>query len=335
MSGPVKFRHVNEITGAFVLAVVVVLIAAVMWTGHSQRWFRSNVTLRIVMPEAGAAGIRQGSEVYFLGTRVGTVSDVILDETGRMEAETRIRRDFFRFVRADSSAVVKKKFGMAGDSFFDITRGEGQPLPEKGATIVCNEQLQSELEAAVEEIRTEAMLVLKKVKGGLETWTVLGSNLITTRERLDEMVGRVDAIAADVQAGQGTVGRLMTDTALADEAQVILARTGEAMNEVRGVVTNLNVAVQNIQAGTVRLPEITDAVANEAEDLAGLVQQTQSSMREAERLIEAIQRHWLLRKYVNHTNPPPILRPSEIAAPETKPEEKPFKPLHSPRGAAN
>jgi hypothetical protein len=41
------------------------------------------------------------------------------------------RRDFFRFVRADSSAVVKKQFGVAGDSFFEITRGQGRPLPEK------------------------------------------------------------------------------------------------------------------------------------------------------------------------------------------------------------
>ena len=125
-----KFRRVNEITGVFVLVIVALLIAAVLWTGHSQRWFKSRVTLRIVLPEAGAAGIRQGSEVYFLGTLVGSVSDVDVDPTGRMEAEANIRRDFFRFVRADSSAVVKKKFGVAGDSFFEITRGTGQPLPE-------------------------------------------------------------------------------------------------------------------------------------------------------------------------------------------------------------
>ena len=77
-----KFRRVNEITGTFVLVVVAVLIAAVVWTGRSQRWFKSNVTLRIVLPEDGAAGIRQGSEVYFLGTLVGSVSDVDVDDDG-------------------------------------------------------------------------------------------------------------------------------------------------------------------------------------------------------------------------------------------------------------
>ena len=73
---PFKFRRVNEITGVFVLTIIGMLIGAVLWMGHSQRWFRSRVALRIVLPEAGAAGIRQGSEVYFLGTLVGSVSEV-------------------------------------------------------------------------------------------------------------------------------------------------------------------------------------------------------------------------------------------------------------------
>jgi phospholipid/cholesterol/gamma-HCH transport system substrate-binding protein len=301
-----QFRRVNEITGTFVLGVFVLLIAVVVWTGRSQRWFKSRVPLQIILPADGAAGIRQGSEVYFLGTLVGSVSDVIVDERGRMEADARIRRDFFRFVRADSSAVVKKKFGVAGDSYFEITRGVGQPLPEKNASIVCNEQFQSALETAVEEIRAEALLVLKKVNVGLVTWTTLGTNLIATRERLDQLAIRLEKMAAGVEAGEGTVGKLITDTALADEAQTLLVRANEAMSELRGVVTNLNVAVKNVRDSTVRLPEITDAVADEANDLSGLVQQTQTSMREVERLIEALQRHWLVRKYVNQTNPPPL-----------------------------
>ena len=319
-----KFRRVNEITGTLVILVAVALVAAFVWTGHSQRWFKSRVTLRIVLPEAGAAGIRQGSEVYFLGTLVGSVSYVIVDAKGRMEAEANIRRDFFRFVRADSSAVVKKKFGVAGDAFFEITRGEGKPLPEKNASIVCNEQFQSALESAIEEIHRETLLVLKKTSTGLDTWTKLGADLDETRQHLDQITVRLENMAAGVEAGKGTVGKLITDTALADEAQKLLARANEAMSELQGVVTNLNVAAA-------RLPEITDAVADEAKDLPGLVRQTQTSMRELERLVEALQRHWLLRKYVNQTNPPPSRPLSETAVPE----KKLLKSLHSPKDSAN
>jgi phospholipid/cholesterol/gamma-HCH transport system substrate-binding protein len=331
IAGRFQFRRVNEITGTFVLVIVAVLIAAVMWTGHSQRWFISRVTLRIVLPEAGAAGIRQGSEVYFLGTLVGSVAYIKVDERGRMEAEANIRRDFFRFVRADSSAVIKRKFGVAGDSFFEITRGEGRPLPEKYASIVCNEQFQSALEAAIEDIRRETLQALKKTSTGLDTWTALGTNLITTQERLEQLVARLNLIVEGVEQGKGTAGRLITDTALADEAQNLLVRANKTMGELQGMVTNLNIAVKNIQNGTTRLPEITGAVADEVKDLPGLVRQTQASMREMERLVEAMQRTWLLRKYVNPTNPPPLNPLFEPAVPETRP----VKALHSPRDSAN
>jgi methyl-accepting chemotaxis protein len=113
-------------------------------------------------------------------------------------------------------------------------------------------------------------------------------------------------MTAGIEAGHGTAGKLISDSTLADETQKLLTRANETMGEMQGVVTNLNLAVNNVKNGTARLPEITDAVANETRDLPGLVRQTQISMRELERVTEAIERHWLLRKYVNRTNPPPV-----------------------------
>lgn len=329
MAEPFKFRRVHEITGTFVLVVVAVLVAALVWTGRSQRWFRSKVPLRIVLPAAGAAGIRQGSEVYFLGTLVGSVTDVVVDGEGRMEALANIRHDFFLFVRSDSSAVVKMKFGVAGDSFFEITRGEGKPLPENDASIVCKEQFQSALESAVEEVRAEALVVLKKFGVGLDAWTRLGTDLGETQQHLNRTAVQLENLATGLTQGQGTVGQLLTDPALANDAKRLLLRAHEAMGELQGVVTNLNVAVQSVQAGTVRLPEIAASVADGAKDLPGLVQQTQTSMRELERLIEALQRHWLVRKYVNPTNPPS----SRPTATNAEPQRTPAKAVRSPRGS--
>lgn len=321
-----KFRHVYAITGTFVLVVVGVLIAVLILAGRSQRWFIGNVTLRIALPETGAAGIRQGSEVYFLGTLVGTVSDLRVDPAGRMEAQVNIRRDFFRFVRADSSAVVKKKFGV-GDAFFEITRGYGRPLPEKNARIVCNEQLPSALETAVEDIRREALPALKQLSAGLETWTALGSNLITSRERLDQLIVRADNLVADLQQGKGTAGKLLTDPSAAEELKTLLVKANRSVDELRVTLNNLQQASGNLQLASTNLPAISEALGQETKDLPGLVLQTQTTMRELERLIEAMQRHWLLRKYVNKTNPPP-LRPLPGSA---EPQKQPVKKLRSPK----
>jgi hypothetical protein len=50
-------------------------------------------------------------------------------------------------------------------------------------------------------------------------------------------------------------------------------------------------------------------------------------MRELERLIEAMQRHWFIRKYLNKTNPPPV-RPATAG---DEPQKKPAKELRPPK----
>jgi phospholipid/cholesterol/gamma-HCH transport system substrate-binding protein len=304
MEEPFKFRHVNAITGTFVLAVMGILLAVLVMAGRSQRWFIGNVTLRIVLPEAGAAGIRQGSEVYFLGTLMGTVSDVSVDPAGRMESRVNIRRDFFLFVREDSSAVVKRKFGVAGDAYFEITRGHGRPLPERGAAILCSEQLPGLLEAAVEEVRRDAAPVLKKLSAGLDVWTALGSDLNSTRERLDQLIARLDGIVSDARGGKGTAGKLLTDPSLGEEMEVVLRKAGGTMDELHAALEELHAAGANLRIASTNLPAVGEALGAEAKDLPGLVMQTKTAMREMERLMEAMQKHWMLRKYVNSTNPP-------------------------------
>jgi len=313
-----KFRHVNEITGVFVILVVVVLIATIVWIARSQRWFRGTVTLRIVLPEAGAAGIRQGSEVYFLGTAVGTVSDAIVDAAGRMEAWTSIRSDFFRFVCEDSSAVVKKKFGVAGDAYFEITRGQGQPLPKKDASIICKE-LPGTMETAIEEVRSAVLPILEKISVGVDTWTTLGeklssgadawtrlgTNLGESRQHLDQLIGRLDGIVAGVEQGKGIAGKLLTDPALADDLKTILDKGNVSMDQLQGILKDVQLAGNNLSA-------VSEALAIEAKDLPGLVLQTQQTLHELERLIEGIERHWLIRNYIEQRHPNTRIPPSEV-----------------------
>jgi phospholipid/cholesterol/gamma-HCH transport system substrate-binding protein len=321
-----KFRHVNEVTGLFVLGVLAMVVAGAIFSGHSQRWFARKYAFDVLLPEAGAFGLKRGDEVFISGVSVGWVDDVRPVKDGRMKARVKVRGDFGRFVRVDSTATIKKVFGVAGDSFIEITRGTNGPLPSPGAFIVCLsvEELPARLERMLEELRAELMPVVSKAGTTFDEWAKLGSDLQQTQQKLHQLVTRLDHLAGEVEQGKGSVGKLFTETELVDEAQSFLAGANDAMSELQGVVTNLNAAIKSVQSGAARLPEITDAVAKEAKDLPGLVLQTQVSMRELERLVEALQRHWLLRKYVNKTDPPP-LRP----LPAT--EEPPRKPVKTPR----
>jgi len=54
-------------------------------------------------------------------------------------------------------------------------------------------------------------------------------------------------------------------------------------------------------------------------------------MRELERLIEAMQKNWLVRKYVNKTNPPPAHPLPETPEREYKPTSQSPKISNTPR----
>jgi phospholipid/cholesterol/gamma-HCH transport system substrate-binding protein len=303
-----KFRHVNELTGLFVLSVLALVIIGVIFSGHSQRWFARKYAFDVRLPEQGTSGLRRGDEVFILGVSVGLVDDIRVGNDGRMNARVKIRRDFERFVRTDSTASIKKVFGVAGDSFMEITRGTNAPLSERDPAIVClaSEDSLGRIEKMITGLHEELLPVIRKAGLTFDAWAKLGTDLQITQEELNQLIVRLDNLATGVEQGKGTAGKLLTDPAMADEAQKLLVRANQTMSELQHAVTNLTGALRNIQNGTARLPEITGAIANEARDLRGVVGQTQTTMRELERSAEALQRHWLLRRYVNKTNPPPL-----------------------------
>ena len=332
MQNRFKFRYVNELTGLFVLAVCALVIAGIVFSGHSQRWFSRKYGFDVLLPEAGTSGLRRGDEVFILGVSAGLVNDVVVGDDGRMKAHVNIRRDFERFIRVDSTAFIKKAFAVAGDSFMEITRGAGSPLPPSHPSIVClpSEDSLGRMEKILADLSAELIPVVKKAGGGFEKWDQLGGSLQKNQAQLTEIFTRLDHLAATVDEGKGTVGKLLNDPALADDAQNLLTQAKETMSQLQGMVTNLTAAVQDVRNGTVRLPEITEAMANEAKDLPGLVHQTQISMVELERLIEGLQRHWIVRKYVDPADPISLRPPKQMI--ET--EETTRKVLRSPRGSA-
>lgn len=103
-----KFRHVNELTGLLVLAVFALVVAGVLYSGQSQRWFAQKYAFDVLLPESGAFGLRRGDEVFIAGVSVGLVDDIRVGQDRRMKAHVKVRGDFERFVRLDSTAAIKK-----------------------------------------------------------------------------------------------------------------------------------------------------------------------------------------------------------------------------------
>ena len=226
---------------------------------------------------------------------------------GRLDARIVLRSDFSQFIRADTMASIKKVFGVAGDSYVELSRGvSGEPL-KAGAEIISrsSDEFPSMVDKVYSELRDELLPIVQKTAAGLEEWTKLGTNLNTTQHALRESLERINRIAATVEAGQGSAGRLIMDSNFILLAEQVLRRSEASISELQIVLKNVQEATatlpevaENLRAGTSRLPSISRAVDSEAQDLPGLVLQVQQAAGEFQRLTEALQRHWLLRSYV-------------------------------------
>ncbi|RME96678.1 MAG: MCE family protein [Verrucomicrobia bacterium] len=302
-----RFRHVNELVGLFVLLALAAAIAALFLAARSQQWFAATIRYRLQLPASGAAGLKPGNDVFVLGLPAGIVKNVAVLPNGRLVADIVLRRDFAPFIRPDSRALLKRTFGVAGDAFVELTRGQqGEPLAD-GDTILCqsSDELPSIVDRVVEVLRSEVLPVVQKTGALVEEWTRVGVNLNQTQADLRRALQRLDRLAARAEAGEGTVGRLLTDTNAIGQAELFLAEARQTLADLRDTTERVREAArrlpeiaEHLRQGTAELPRITRSVAAETRDLPGLVLQIQQTAAELQRLTEAIERHWLIRKYV-------------------------------------
>lgn len=290
MNREFKFRHANEIAGVFVIGATVLFVLGIVFAGRSQGWFETRFTLNVVFDTMeGSFGLQEGAPVMVRNTQAGRVGPVIPTPDGLM-GTTLVLKDRFRpFITTDSVARIKKKFGVAGDSYVDIPRGQGSVI-EDGAYIECvkDEELLETAQRMLADVQTNIMPILEKASAIITSVAsildqidtgkgVAGAAIGDSRLRDDVtgMVSHLEAIAASAENTVGTVNALMSNevTKVMANVGILSAQTVELMREEVPLLTGETVKVQ---------AELTRTLA------------------ETRRLIEGLQRHWLLRRYMAH-----------------------------------
>src|SRR6185437_3190485 len=234
MATPFRFRHVHETAGIFVLGTVAVAITIVAITGHAQRWFQPVRRLTIILPEEGSLGLRVGSEVFILGVNVGAVDDIAPDPQGKMRAEVDIRRDYSQFLHTDSTATIRKTFGIAGDAYVDISRGSGAPLPETNAVIrSSSDRVPTEiLSDLVVQLRDEAVPTMKQARSAMAEYQHLAADLRDPQGHLEQTLAHTDRITRGVERGEGLAGKLLVDPQVAGKGEAAIDKVNASLDQI-------------------------------------------------------------------------------------------------------
>jgi phospholipid/cholesterol/gamma-HCH transport system substrate-binding protein len=275
MAKKFKFRYVNEIVGGFVLLVCLLLVAGIIVAGNAQQWFEKMAEIELRFPPEGSMDLQKGAEVMLLGARVGSVQDIAVDDNGNITGSIRVRGSFMRFVRDDSIALVKKKLVVTGDAYIELTRGTGKELPKTGGEIYCvqDTEILSMLEEMVSAMQVEAKNTLALVNAAIEEYTQLAEGINDPDGDLQQILGHANGLMGDVREA------------------ALVAQVDELLESINAMAKNLEIVVAT-------LPPMAQTVAGEVDQLPVLVGETQTLMRESTVLLEGLQRHWFLRKYV-------------------------------------
>jgi phospholipid/cholesterol/gamma-HCH transport system substrate-binding protein len=304
-----KFRYVNEIVGTFVLLIVALLVAGIIFAGHAQEWFTPIRRYNVDFPVEGSLGIQKGAAVEILGTTVGKVDKIVVEEDGRMAGVVTVKGDFIRFVRTDSKAIVKKRFGVAGEAFIEITEGKADPLsPEFNLMASKDTELTEMLEELLNQIRETTVPAITNIQHTVVEYGQLAADLRSPTGPLMSLFANLEKITAGLEKGEGSAGKILRDPQMANDLKGILDKVNESLDEVKRIVAD-------VQRTTAQLPPMAQKVGSEMDDLPGLVLQTQETIRESERLIEGIQRHWLIRNYVPQPAATGLIPAMEVSAP--------------------
>ncbi len=317
MSQSYRFRYASEIAGGFVVLCVGLLIIGIYTAGHSQGWFQKKLILNVAFePDKGTYGLQEGAEVRILGTLAGWVGEIRPAEGRGMETSLILQGKFRKFVRVDSVALVKKKFEVAGDAYVDITLGSPvQPLVKSGDTIKCaqDEALIAAARKMLDDFRAAAVPMLDELRG---------------------ILSHVNGVTSQLEKREGVAGKLIGDPQWAADIEGIVKDIRKTASQlplmaakIDGVMTNVEALAMSLKDTAAGFPKITEGAAGVVQDVHGVtggltgqvaniqavLLQAESMLRETQVLVEGVQKHWLVRKYIQEPDRTPLMAPLPVA----------------------
>ena len=273
---------------------------------HSQQWFETSRHYTVALPEDGAYGLQEGAQVQYRGTVVGMVEEISV-ENRRMAARFSVRGSFKQLVCRNTVVTLRRMWEVAGDTVLDISSGDGVPLAED------EELAQATFDAGLMDVvrkslQDEILPTLRELRDAAEQAKLLASDLRQRTAPVGPLLSRVDEFVDSLQGSDGLLQLLLRDGDLAANVRDSVALFQKLAERLTSITTSLQLAAE-------QLPGISKALRLELDDLPGSVLQLRSLLNEAEKLIEGVQRHWLLKSYMDAGGQELRLRPSEALGP--------------------
>lgn len=192
--------------GLFIAGGIAIFILAIFIIGTQKNLF--NPVFRLTTTFYNVSGLEVGCNVRFSGINVGTVDNIQIINDSTVSVDMLIRKNVQQFIKTDCRAGIGSS-GIIGDRIIIISQGSDEaPIIENKQYIFSTEPIESD---------------------------DIMASLQITADQLAEIMMKINS-------GQGTIGRLIQDTAIAENIDGIISNLKSSS---KGFDENMNAAKHN------------------------------------------------------------------------------------------
>ncbi len=199
--------------GFFIAGGLFLFVIAIFFIGKQKNLF--NPVFRLTTTFYSVSGLQVGSNIRFSGINVGTVDNIVIINDSTVKVDMLIKKSVQKFIKTDCEAGIGSS-GLIGDRILVITQGSSDsPIVKDGQKIVSKEP-----------VETDAIM---------ESLKVTADNAAIISEQLAEIMIKVNG-------GRGTIGRLIQDTAIAENLSRTMVNIRKSS---KGLDENMQAAKHN------------------------------------------------------------------------------------------
>lgn len=219
--------------GIFITAGLALFIAGIFYIGSRENLFTDTFEISSVFKSVN--GLSQGNNVQFAGINVGSISNITILSTDKVRVTMKIEEEVRKYIKRDSEASINSE-GLVGNKVLLISAGTpGSEPVEQGDTLTAVTPAQlGDIINNLNESSKEAQIIAKEISD----------------------------IAAKVNRGEGTLGRLVNNTDLYDNLDSLTANVAMSTSRIDEILsqtsTTLNLVTADIKELSSSAKVITD-----------------------------------------------------------------------------
>ncbi len=307
----IRFKNIDRLVGIFVIVVIFILIVLLSSIGLNKEWFTPKKYFYTIIDRT--MGIRSGTKVLISGMETGQVTDVLFNEQNKIQITFYIKKAHERLVRSDTRVIVKNPT-LIGRNLLELTIGSPrEPLMQEKNEIPgeiyggLSELIEKLAVSDILQLINQSFMKFQDMTGTAKDSFVKLSNTLNYADddfvEFKTTIENIDRLVATMKDENNSIGKLLNDRGKiyknVEGASADMKEVAHALNTSKDkMLHDVDTIIADLKVLLTKFNTVGDDVSKASPRIPQLLNEFEKVALEAKKVLQALERHWLLRKYV-------------------------------------